>query len=208
MKILGAVAVIALSGVIAMPAVAAEGLFRDVPTYFSPSDAPTHQDVIERYPRPLSTTAHFRIPAGSGAAVPVDPFALPDPYGLGEAWVGVQYEDAKGRATYDAKGRATFDRRGPQRQAAAPGGRVAWDGQSDRMTFNDGPDQTPDAATSGPAFYGEEDFSTADPAGPGCSSSNTYGAVSCVTGAPRTELVSGYTRKDGKYVKPYYRSHR
>jgi hypothetical protein len=35
-----------------------------------------------------------------------------------------------------------------------------------------------------------------------------YGEISKVTGQPRTSYVSGYTRKDGTYVHPYYRSHR
>jgi hypothetical protein len=35
-----------------------------------------------------------------------------------------------------------------------------------------------------------------------------YGAISSVTGLPRTEMVSGYIRRDGTYVQPYYRSRR
>lgn len=35
-----------------------------------------------------------------------------------------------------------------------------------------------------------------------------YGAISCITGQPRTTYVSGYYRKNGTYVKPYYRSKR
>lgn len=35
-----------------------------------------------------------------------------------------------------------------------------------------------------------------------------YGAISTVTGLPRTTYVSGYYRKNGTYVKPYYRSKR
>jgi hypothetical protein len=42
----------------------------------------------------------------------------------------------------------------------------------------------------------------------GCISSNSYGAISCTTGLPRTERVSGYFRRDGTYVSPYFRSRR
>jgi hypothetical protein len=35
-----------------------------------------------------------------------------------------------------------------------------------------------------------------------------FGAISSVTGQPRTEMVSGYVRRDGTYVRPYYRSRR
>lgn len=35
-----------------------------------------------------------------------------------------------------------------------------------------------------------------------------YGAISPVTGNARTSYVSGYTRKDGTYVRPHYRSQR
>jgi hypothetical protein len=35
-----------------------------------------------------------------------------------------------------------------------------------------------------------------------------YGLISNITGRPRTNFVSGYTRKDGVSVRPYYRSKR
>ena len=35
-----------------------------------------------------------------------------------------------------------------------------------------------------------------------------YGAISSVTGLPRTSYVHGYYRKNGTYVRPYYRSRR
>lgn len=35
---------------------------------------------------------------------------------------------------------------------------------------------------------------------------NGYGEISKTTGRPRTKPVKGYYRKDGTYVKPYYRS--
>jgi hypothetical protein len=35
-----------------------------------------------------------------------------------------------------------------------------------------------------------------------------YGAISSATGLPRTEMVSGHFRRDGTYVRPYYRSRR
>lgn len=41
---------------------------------------------------------------------------------------------------------------------------------------------------------------------PGCTSPNQYGAISCVTYRPKTTYVRGYTRKDGTYVRPHYRS--
>jgi len=41
-----------------------------------------------------------------------------------------------------------------------------------------------------------------NPPGLGC------GEISRTTGLPRTNYVSGYTRRDGTYVRPYYRSHR
>lgn len=33
-----------------------------------------------------------------------------------------------------------------------------------------------------------------------------YGEISEKTGKPKTEKVSGYKKKNGTYVKPYYRS--
>ena len=35
-----------------------------------------------------------------------------------------------------------------------------------------------------------------------------YGAISSVTGNARTSYVGGYTRKDGTYVRPHYKSRR
>jgi hypothetical protein len=35
-----------------------------------------------------------------------------------------------------------------------------------------------------------------------------YGAISSTTGLPRTHYVRGYYRKNGTYVRPYYRSRR
>lgn len=43
---------------------------------------------------------------------------------------------------------------------------------------------------------------------PKCESVGCYGVISTTTGRPRTQYVSGYTRKDGTYVRPYYRSKR
>ncbi|BCM17518.1 hypothetical protein MJ8_12840 [Mesorhizobium sp. J8] len=42
----------------------------------------------------------------------------------------------------------------------------------------------------------------------GCVSPNQFGAVSCLTGLPKTNYVRGYFRKNGTYVRSYYRSHR
>jgi hypothetical protein len=39
-----------------------------------------------------------------------------------------------------------------------------------------------------------------------CSGYSCYGQPSEVTGQPRTNYVSGYTRSDGTYVDPYFRS--
>jgi hypothetical protein len=39
-----------------------------------------------------------------------------------------------------------------------------------------------------------------------CEGYSCYGQPSATTGQPRTESVSGYTRRDGTYVAPYYRS--
>jgi hypothetical protein len=41
-----------------------------------------------------------------------------------------------------------------------------------------------------------------------CQNSNYYGAISCATGLPKTQHVNGYYRKDGTYVRSYYRSRR
>lgn len=41
---------------------------------------------------------------------------------------------------------------------------------------------------------------------PACEGYACYGQPSETTGNPRTERVEGYTRSDGTYVAPYYRS--
>ena len=41
-----------------------------------------------------------------------------------------------------------------------------------------------------------------------CEGVGCYGVTSTVTGLPRTTYVRGYTRKDGTYVQPHYRSRR
>lgn len=41
-----------------------------------------------------------------------------------------------------------------------------------------------------------------------CRNSNYYGATSCATGLPKTQHVNGYYRRNGTYVRPYYRSRR
>jgi hypothetical protein len=44
---------------------------------------------------------------------------------------------------------------------------------------------------------------------PACSESGScYGDISDVTGLPKTVYVHGYYRRDGTYVRSYYRSHR
>lgn len=63
--------------------------------------------------------------------------------------------------------------------------------------------------TSVPPPYRVAGVSPSYSSGPSaCVSTNRYGAISCVTGLPRTNYVSGYYRKNGTYVRPYYRSHR
>jgi hypothetical protein len=59
--------------------------------------------------------------------------------------------------------------------------------------------------TGNPSPYDPGRYSTS----PSSSSAfGGYGSISETTGLPRTEYVSGYTRSDGTYVDPYYRSHR
>lgn len=41
-----------------------------------------------------------------------------------------------------------------------------------------------------------------------CEGLGCYGVISETTGRPRTTYVRGYTRKDGTYVQPHYRSRR
>lgn len=48
-------------------------------------------------------------------------------------------------------------------------------------------------------LYGSSPSST-------CSGYGCYGAPSATTGAPRTNTVNGYIRRDGTYVAPYVRS--
>lgn len=44
---------------------------------------------------------------------------------------------------------------------------------------------------------------------PACSESGScYGDISSITGLPKTTFVNGYYRKNGTYVRSYYRSHR
>jgi len=60
------------------------------------------------------------------------------------------------------------------------------------------------AATAAPRLY--------TPPAPryssGCQSGNYYGAISCVTGLPKTTYVRSYYRKDGTFVRSHYRSRR
>lgn len=49
-------------------------------------------------------------------------------------------------------------------------------------------------------------YATPAPAAPACSGYSCYGQPSTTNGQPRTNEVSGYTRSDGTYVAPYYRS--
>lgn len=118
MKLLTAVAALAIAACASFPVVAQEASA----VYFTQNDrTETHAlgigGIGGRYPRPLAGVAGMNIPNGAGAPVPIDPFTLPRPYALGETYVETWYGDAKGRATHDAKGRA------------------AWDGAAGRMSF-------------------------------------------------------------------------
>jgi hypothetical protein len=66
---------------------------------------------------------------------------------------------------------------------------------------------------SGDTYYGSSSSSfnsySSYPSYSSYSSSSSYGgygAISETTGLPRTNYVSSYTRSDGTYVSPYYRS--
>lgn len=121
-RIASALAVV-LATALASPSFAGDAFAQpDASEYFTARDRvgahPWGLSPIDgRYPRPLASAYGMNIPAGAGAPVPVDPFALPRPYALGEAYVGYVVVDAKGNATHDAKGRA------------------AWDGAGERMQF-------------------------------------------------------------------------
>lgn len=68
---------------------------------------------------------------------------------------------------------------------------------------NVAPGRSQNLASASPGGYTPAGASSS-----GCVSPNQYGAISCVTGLPRTNYVRGYFRKNGTYVRPYYRSHR
>lgn len=113
MKILVALSALAIAALSTLPAVAGDADER----YFSWEDRiglhPWGLAPIDgRYPRP----AELDLIAGAGEPVPVDPFTLPRPYYLGEAWVPLTVTRG-GKGHVDAKGRA------------------AWDSGSERMSF-------------------------------------------------------------------------
>jgi hypothetical protein len=59
---------------------------------------------------------------------------------------------------------------------------------------------SPSVGTSVPTYV---------PSGPGCAENGScYGAVSTITGLPKTIAVSGYYRRNGTYVRGHYRSRR
>ncbi|MUT27296.1 MULTISPECIES: hypothetical protein [Mesorhizobium] len=65
------------------------------------------------------------------------------------------------------------------------------------------------AAPQGPSAVPSGTYTPSTGGSPtGCVSPNQYGAISCITGLPKTNYVRGYFRKNGTYVRPYYRSHR
>jgi len=61
-------------------------------------------------------------------------------------------------------------------------------------------------APSSPSYAAPRPPYTTAPATPSCSGYGCYGQPSSTTGAARTNQVDGYTRSDGTYVAPYYRS--
>lgn len=54
--------------------------------------------------------------------------------------------------------------------------------------------------------YAPPSYAPSTSAPPACSGYSCYGQPSSTTGRARTERVDGYTRRDGTYVAPYYRS--
>ena len=70
-----------------------------------------------------------------------------------------------------------------------------------------------DAQAANRAFVGSEQRTFVPPATPippsgvGCAENGScYGDVSNINGAAKTNLVNGYLRRDGTYVRGYYRS--
>ena len=63
---------------------------------------------------------------------------------------------------------------------------------------------TSSSVSNGTTSSGSSGSGNSSPSG--CVDRNSYGATSCETGRAKTEYVSGYYRKDGTYVKGYYRS--
>lgn len=121
MKLITSLLAVVLAAAISIPAHAEDAFHPDPSEYFTAKDRvgshPWGLSPIDgRYPRPLSNAYGMNIPAGAGAPVPVDPFAVPRPYALGEAYVGFVVVDAKGDARYDAKGRAAWDGAGQRMQ--------------------------------------------------------------------------------------------
>lgn len=76
------------------------------------------------------------------------------------------------------------------------------------------PTQPSPAFSSGPPAYTYTPPATSyvahtrSYAAPQCEGVGCYGVISTTTGLPRTTYVRGYTRKDGTYVRPHYRSRR
>src|SRR5690606_37237781 len=116
MKTKGALAALTLVLLASAPAVAGDvfvvtgGVSQpSAPQYFSPSERVTPHTlgvapIDGRYPRGASLTYGMNIPSGAGAPPPLHVFAIPRPYGLGEAAVpqASRSHDAKGRATHGA----------------------------------------------------------------------------------------------------------
>jgi len=61
-------------------------------------------------------------------------------------------------------------------------------------------------APASPSYVAPRPTYATPPATTPCSGDGCYGQPSSSTGAPRTNRVEGYTRSDGTYVAPYYRS--
>jgi peptidoglycan hydrolase-like protein with peptidoglycan-binding domain len=93
--------------------------------------------------------------------------------------------------------------------------RVCWRAIETRRAFDAIAVQTaPPAVAPAPTYLpaSQQAATAARQTGPGAELPGLpaagYGDVSNTTGLPRTQCVNGYTRKDGTYVAPYYRSHR
>lgn len=102
------------------------------------------------------------------------------------------------------------------KEIVAPGSYVATPATIWGATSVSAPSSSASAAGSGPSAAGDKHnfiFGAPQPVVPQvyhpyCLPTSCYGDISTVTGLPRTHYVRGYYRKNGTYVRPYYRSRR